>query len=68
VNGDFWTEDDGERKQTKGSLYEIFFSFLEPIPCSMDNWGEGVVPACREEHPQRFIFNGFSILSIMIFI
>ena len=27
---------------------------LEPIPCTMDNWGEGVVPACREERPPRF--------------
>ncbi len=22
----------------------------------MDNWGEGVVPACREERPIRFIY------------
>ena len=28
---------------------------LEPIPSTMDNWGEGVVPACREERPQRYI-------------
>ncbi len=21
----------------------------------MDNWGEGVVPACREERPQKFV-------------
>lgn len=27
----------------------LSFSFPEPIPSSMDNWGEGVVPACREE-------------------
>jgi hypothetical protein len=47
----------------------MFFSFFsEPIPCSMDNWGEGVVPACREEHPQKFVLNRFSILSMIIFI
>ena len=26
----------------------IFVSLLEPIACTMDNWGEGVVPAYRE--------------------
>jgi hypothetical protein len=34
----------------------MFLYVLEPIPSTMDNWGEGVVPACREEHPQRFSF------------
>jgi hypothetical protein len=29
--------------------------FLEPMACSMDNWGEGVVPACREESQQKFV-------------
>jgi len=27
----------------------------------MDNWGEGVVPACREERPQRFFSYSVSI-------
>jgi hypothetical protein len=37
------------------------------MPCSMDNWGEGVVPACREERPQRFVSHRFSTLSMMNF-
>jgi hypothetical protein len=28
----------------------------------MDNWGEGVVPACREQPSERFALNCFSIL------
>ena len=37
---------------------------LEPIACTIDNWGEGVVSGCREERPQRFI----SFYSIFIFV
>lgn len=25
----------------------------------MDNWGEGVVPACREERLEEFVMNCF---------
>ncbi len=56
ADGDFWTEDDGERKTSDFDLL-CCFVFKEPIPCAMDNWGEGVVPACREEYPQRFVSN-----------
>jgi hypothetical protein len=35
----------------------------------MDNWGEGVVPACREEHPQKFVFQSiFNIINDAFFI
>jgi len=56
------------KKQKIHSIKYSFHFFLEPIPCSMDNWGEGAVPACREERPQKFVFNRFSILSMIIFI
>ncbi|CAF0994598.1 unnamed protein product [Rotaria sordida] len=41
-----------EPKPTNGNFWK---EDDEPIPCSMDNWGEGVVPACREEHPQSIV-------------
>lgn len=39
------------------SFFEYMLLYvLEPVPSTMDNWGEGVVPACREERPQRLFF------------
>ena len=52
-DGEFWMEDDGRGEMTFYSDSLVFL--LEPIPSSMDNWGEGVVPACREEQPKMFV-------------
>ncbi|CAF3344293.1 unnamed protein product [Rotaria socialis] len=41
-----------ERDEPKPIDSDFWAGDEEPIPCSMDNWGEGVVPACREERPQ----------------
>ncbi|CAF1310301.1 unnamed protein product [Adineta steineri] len=41
-----------ERDEPKPANGAFWIDDDEPIACSMDNWGEGVVPACREERPQ----------------
>ncbi|UJR25599.1 hypothetical protein I4U23_006943 [Adineta vaga] len=38
-----------ERDEPNPSSGQFWTEDAEPIPCLMDNWGEGVVPACREE-------------------
>ncbi|CAF1232293.1 unnamed protein product [Rotaria sordida] len=41
-----------ERDEPTPASGNFWTEDAEPIPCIMDNWGEGVVPACREERPQ----------------
>ena len=67
ANGNFWTDDDG--RSTEGAVvrFRLIFSSLEPIPCLMDNWGEGVVPACREERTEEFVTNCFFFSVIYYF-
>ncbi|CAF0916817.1 unnamed protein product [Adineta ricciae] len=38
-----------ERDEPNPTSGTFWTEDTEPIPCLMDNWGEGVVPACREE-------------------
>ena len=55
ASGHFWAEDSGLYK-TQWLIFWTNLFLLEPVPCTMDNWGEGVVPACREERPQRLFY------------
>ncbi|CAF1551381.1 unnamed protein product [Adineta steineri] len=50
-----------ERDEPKPSSGNFWTEDTEPIPCIMDNWGEGVVPACREERPQSMRESSFSM-------
>ncbi|UJR23318.1 hypothetical protein I4U23_026332 [Adineta vaga] len=50
-----------ERDESKPADGYFWIDDDEPIPCSMDNWGEGVVPACREERPQEIDISSLSM-------
>lgn len=61
MNQNQWMEIFGWKMEVDEDLMFIriiwdVYGILEPMPCSMDNWGEGVVPACREEQPKMFGF------------
>ncbi|CAF0786639.1 unnamed protein product [Adineta ricciae] len=42
-----------ERDESQPANGNFWTDDDEPIPCLMDNWGEGVVPACREERTEE---------------
>lgn len=56
-------DDESHRSRT---VQRTLFHLSEPIPCTMDNWGEGVVPACREENNQKYLLTWTSFLSFRL--